>query len=299
MRYSEFKTEKEFKKFLRDNKLLMQEYFEEYEPKYDLLTGEGLPFEGRDTYFDRDFLNKRNMAHWLWAQDESYAKNYVEKVVLKRAKKKEWKFMPCQVECRSCREIPALNILDYHSFDFWGNTNLIKRFDYGEPKYKHKNLEELIIGYDTREQMLLNFGETEMVESKLNFGDYTALNEPFFCNIFFERKSLPDLWGTISKGYKRFQKELDRAQEQNGYMIVVVDASFAEAENNNTKFSKATPAFIFNRIRDLLQYYDNLQFVFSGGREESVILIKKIIRLGENAKKYDLQYLLDTGVLNA
>ena len=297
MRYSEFKTEKEFKRFLRENKILMQEYFEKYEPKNDLLTGEKIPFESRDTYFDRDFLTKKNMAHWLWAQDDP--KPYIEKAVLKRAKKKEWRFMPCQVECRSCREIPALNILDYHSFDFWEETNLIRRFNYGKPEYSHQNLSDLIIGYDTREQMLLSFGDTKMVESKLNFGDYTALNEPFFCNVFFERKSLPDLWGTISSGYSRFQKELDRAQEQNGYIIVVVDSSFLEAENNYIKFSKANPSFIFRRIRELLQNYDNLQFLFSGGRDKSPNVIKEIIKLGENAKKYDLQYLLDMGALNA
>jgi len=74
-----------------------------------------------------------------------------------------------------------------------------------------------------------------------------------------------------------------------------VDYLFSKAQsyNYNKKYSKASSEFIFHRIRELMQKYENVQFVFSGGRKQSVELIKKIGLLGEKAKTIDLQYALD------
>ncbi len=301
MRYSEFKSEKEFKKFCRDNKITLEEYFNKYEPRQDLLTGEVIPYKNRYNYFSIDFVNKKNMATWLKAIRAEEAEKYILNALKKRANKKEWKFFPSQVECRSTKEIPALNILDYAKNDkILDGLGLEKRFVYPNSiKYQFANLENLILGFDTREQKILKFRNVKMVESKLNFGDYAPLNEPYFNNVFFERKSIQDLWGTMSQGFDRFCREVERAASQEGYIIVVVDYLFYKAQsyNHNKRFSRASSDFIFNRIKDLLQEYSNIQFVFSGGRKESVELIKKIILMGENAKIYDIQYLMDMKML--
>ena len=303
MKYSEFKTEKDFKKFCRDNKLTIKQYFEKHEPKQDLLTKEPLNFKDRESYFSINFKDKRNMAKWLKSQEEDISVDYIINSIKRKAKLKEWKFFPCQVECRSIKEIPSLNILNYCEKEIvYEKTKLKKRFIYEDKiKFQFANLENIIIGYDTREQKPLIFKGLKMVESKLNFGDYSPLNEPYFNNVFFERKSIQDLWGTMSKGFERFCREIERANSQNGYIFVVVDYKFSEAQsyNYNKKFSKASAEFIFSRIREILQKYENIQFVFSGGRKQSVGLIKKIILLGENAKDYDIQYLLDMKGFNA
>ena len=263
MRYSEFKTEKEFKKFLRDNKILIKDYFEKFEPRYDLFTNKKLEFKDRKTYFNIDFSDKRHMAKWLGDQYKNVQREYILKKLKTKSKEKEWKFAPSQVECRSTKEIPALNILNYCEDD-------------------------------SREQKPLEFS-IPTIKSKLDFGDYCFINEPYFCNVFIERKSIQDLWGTMSQGYDRFQREVERAKSQNGYLVVVVDYTFSKAQsyNYNKRHSLATAEFIFHRIKDIMQKYDNIQFVFSGGRENSVKLFEKIGILGENVKTIDLQYCLD------
>ena len=100
----------------------------------------------------------------------------------------------------------------------------------------------------------------------------------------------------MSKGYDRFCREIERAKDSGAYVIVMIDYAYSKATgyNFNKKYSKSTSKFIFHRIRKMLQTYDNVQFVFSGGRDQSEYLIKKIGLIGEKAKTYDIQYLLDT-----
>lgn len=295
MRYSNFKTEKEFKKFLRDNKLLIKDYFEKFEPRYDLLTNVQLEFKDRKTYFNIDFSDKRHMAKWLGDQYKDVQRDYILNKLKVKSKEKEWKFAPSQVECRSIKEIPALNVINYCEDDkIWQELGLTRRYQYKSFKGQFCGIEDSILAIDSREQKPLEFN-TQTLKSKLDFGDYCFINEPYFCNVFIERKSIQDLWGTISKGYDRFQREIERAKKQNGYLVVVVDYAFSKAQsyNHNKKHSLATAKFIFHRIRELMQGYDNVQFVFSGGRKKSVELFEKIGILGENVKTIDLQYCLD------
>ena len=303
MRYSEFKTQKEFKKFLRENDLTVAEYFEKYESKNDLFTNEKLNFKysGKyptksdiEKYFLYDFRDKRHMAKWLDDQYKDAQREYILKKLNYRAKEKEWIHAPSQVECRSLREIPALNVIDYCNDEkLWKEFGLNRKYQYIDFKPRFETLNNTILAIDTREQKPLKIENSKII--KLAFGDYCFIEEPYFCNVFIERKSIQDLWGTMSQGYDRFQREIERAASQNGYIIVVVDYLFSKAQsyNYNKKYSKASSEFIFHRIRELMQKYENVQFVFSGGRKQSVELIKKIGLLGEKAKTIDLQYALD------
>ena len=295
MRYSEFKTEKEFKKFLRDNKILIKDYFEKFEPRYDLFTNKKLEFKDRKTYFNIDFSDKRHMAKWLGDQYKDVQREDILKKLKAKSKEKEWKFAPSQVECRSTKEIPALNILNYCEDDkIWQELGLTRRYQYKSFEGQFCDIQDSILAIDSREQKPLEFS-IPTIKSKLDFGDYCFINEPYFCNVFIERKSIQDLWGTMSQGYDRFQREVERAKSQNGYLVVVVDYTFSKAQsyNYNKRHSLATAEFIFHRIKDIMQKYDNIQFVFSGGRENSVKLFEKIGILGENVKTIDLQYCLD------
>lgn len=298
MRYSEFKTEKEFKKFLRDNKTLLADYFEEHEPRYDLLTNQKIAFKDRKTYFHTDFVDKRHMAKWLKDQYKPEQREYILRKLNHRKQEKDWKFAPSQVECRSLKDIPALNVVDYWSDEkLWKSFGLPRKCQYIDYEPVFEDLNDAILAIDSREQKPLKFENIQTKPIKLAFGDYCFINEPYFSNVFIERKSIQDLWGTMSGGYERFNKEVERAKSQDGYLIVVVDYQFSKAQsyNYNKKYSKATADFIFHRIRELMQSFDNIQFVFSGGRKESVELIQKIGKLGEKAKTIDLQFALDMG----
>lgn len=50
----------------------------------------------------------------------------------------------------------------------------------------------------------------------------------FIPPISIERKSLSDLVGTLSKGYKRFKKEIIRAKENNIQLIILIECSMTK-----------------------------------------------------------------------
>ena len=94
---------------------------------------------------------------------------------------------------------------------------------------------------DTREQLPLEFQVdgvvTEVIRQKLPYGDYAAGWEDKeghhieFMPIFFERKSLGDLYGTLGSGMERFKKEMSRANEDGVKLIIIVEACLAEVLN--------------------------------------------------------------------
>ena len=297
MRYSEFETEKEFKKYLRRENILIAEYFEKFEPRFDLYTDEKIKYKDRATYLSTYFTDKRNMSKWLKMQDKDTALQFIKKAVKFRKDKDDLQFVPCQVEARNLKQIPSINAYPYiNEPSVWEGLDLKQRFEYGELEYEFDSLDGAIIGIDTREKNKLELSGIKTLKHKFDFGDYGFINEPYYCNTFFERKSIADLWSTISANYDRFCREMERAKESEAYIIVLVDYAYSKATgyNYNKRYSKSTSNFIFHRIRQMLQTYDNVQFVFSGGREQSEYLIKKIGMMGKNAKKYDLQYLIDT-----
>ena len=81
---------------------------------------------------------------------------------------------------------------------------------------------EIII--DSREQTPLEFCECSTVREKLDVGDYGCRVDDKLLPIFFERKSIGDLYGTLSGGYKRFKKEINRASENGVMLILVIEA---------------------------------------------------------------------------
>jgi ERCC4-type nuclease len=85
---------------------------------------------------------------------------------------------------------------------------------------------------DTREQKPLEFNHkyiTEIISKKLDVGDYACeYTDGFIPPIYFERKSLEDLVGSLSKGYKRFRKEIIRAKENNVLLVILIEASITK-----------------------------------------------------------------------
>jgi len=55
----QFESEKSLHMHLRSHKITLAEYYTQYYPRENLLTGEPLPFKNKEQYFDRDFANRK------------------------------------------------------------------------------------------------------------------------------------------------------------------------------------------------------------------------------------------------
>ena len=88
---------------------------------------------------------------------------------------------------------------------------------------------QLTIIEDSREQQPLDFTGhrgVESVRSGLKTGDYSV--QGYEDKICFERKSIPDLVGTLIGGHERFLREMDRMKDyEEKYILVEHSASKA------------------------------------------------------------------------
>jgi ERCC4-type nuclease len=160
-------------------------------------------------------------------------------------------------------------------------------------------LESVIV--DTREQNPLLFKNFQA--AKLDFGDYLLKGSE--ASVYFERKSLNDLISTIGMGQnlERFKKELELADKQNFNLIIVIEADLNEALNINKTiqgkfyFGKLNSEYIFHNIRELIQSYPHIQFLFVRNRDESMRVMKKIFYSNNLFTLIDLQLAYDKGIL--
>lgn len=91
-----------------------------------------------------------------------------------------------------------------------------------------KELPTIII--DTREKLPLSFKclhirgvkELPTITRKLDVGDYSIAG--FEDQVFIERKSVNDLYGTLFSGRERFERELERAKDHK-YKYLLVEST--------------------------------------------------------------------------
>ncbi|MEK6885208.1 MAG: hypothetical protein AABY22_36590, partial [Nanoarchaeota archaeon] len=127
---------------------------------------------------------------------------------------------------------------------------------------------------------------------KLEFGDYWYSGNP---NLYFERKSINDFLGTMSQGYDRFVKELERSRDAKAYLVMIIESKLSDVLSFNhlpwmkRVKTKATPEFIFHQLRDLIQSFPNFQPLFADGRKEAVDYMMKGFLSGDVFKQIDLQ----------
>lgn len=288
----EFDSNSDFREYLYDNNLKLDEYFLKAYDKRDLLTGEKLIFRNEENYLTLDFKNKQNLGNWVINNGRDSIE-YLTRKLKERAESKGLVYYPSQMEMRDFKELPSISVLKRAGIRLYDlKVDLKKKYDYSS------RLLDYIAGVifvDTREQKPLDF-KNGIVE-KLAYGDYASPDNP---HIFIERKSISDLWGTMSKRYDKFKEEIIRAREDGVYLIVMIETHFyiAQSYNHRMKFSKATAPFVFKRMRDLVQEFDNIQFLFSKSRDWSKRHISKILAQDvELIKKCDLQYMLDERML--
>lgn len=290
-------TEKSLNLHLKRHGLTKEEYYYQYYNRKDLLTGEPIEFKSAEQYLISDFNSKKNLNTYLNSLEKFKGQNYLLTKLQEYAKKKELKYAPSSVELRTIKQLPTINFFEkffdggYVEACFKINFKCLWKYD----NWKSADLINLSLRTDTREQSPLQIPARHKNEVlKVNYGDYECL-EPK-CNIHIERKGLSDFLGTMSQGYERFEREIEGALKNKINLVILVEEDINDALGFDYLphiYTKATPDFIFHRMRDLCRRFNNIQFVFVQGRKHSVKFMEQIFSNGDSAFKYDLQYIYE------
>ncbi len=125
----------------------------------------------------------------------------------------------------------------------------------------------LVIDNQEKKPLLFKKGVFgEMTTRHLSFGDYGIELDGKFAPIYFERKSLVDLFGTMGKGYERFRKEIKRSQEAKSTLILVIEGSMKDVFNG-VEYSKIPGYRILKQLATLRVKYDLETHFFNSRRE--------------------------------
>jgi hypothetical protein len=291
-------------KHIKAHKLLLAEYFQKYYPRYDKHSGEIIHWSSLEHYMRTDFNSRDNLRQWLLKMGPS-ARDYCRELLIKRKERKDLIWTPTQVELRTTM-MPPVSWYDnlfgnyYELCEGLGFKNKFEPFNYWHQSIELNKRRKIFI--DSREQNPLSLGSVKTEVKGLKYGDYSFSDAKWSGSIVIERKGLNDFIGTLSKGYERFQREIDRAVADGAYLIIIVEEILNKVVNFKSlsylsSRIMATPEFILHRTRELLQKSPYIQFLFVRDHEEAAKTTEWLFTVGEEAKRYDLQMLLDIGKL--
>ena len=252
------------KHFWITHKIKESNYYLQYFPKQDLLTGELLTFKDRDSYLLNKFCNKLNFKKWLKIHTQKECKDLLIDSLIKRKEIKQWKYVPTQVELRSCPELAGVGT--YNKYFKEGYYKLCEEIGFQSRGFININEKTILkttrtlrnnpVLIDSREQTFLNFKDKEFLIQTLPVGDYTIEKKNY--DIYIERKSLNDLTSTFGpKNFERFKNELYRAKDRNLYIILLVENDINTVLGFDhspfySKHTQMTATFLFHQIRVLL-----------------------------------------------
>ena len=277
----------------KHSKLLGDYYVENYQRK-DKLTGDLIPFKNYKQYFSTEFINKRNMNKWCDQAPKEEVKDFIISVLQKKLSAKGI----CSGPPSTYLQTSNLPDIDLCKKIFGSYKDTCKQLDMKPmlsrslPKDFSKDYSDTRILIDTREQKPLHFTNSELL--KLDVGDYAVAGD-LYDYTFVDRKSYQDFCSTITNGYNRFIKELERCRSMGCYLYIVTETAFDNMWAINKRvFKKFKLDYVYHRMREVqANYTDCCQFVFSGSREKSEELIPKILVLGTELWEVDLQYFWD------
>jgi len=277
----------------------MGDYYVKHYPKRDLLTGEQIPCLNYEQYINQDFTCHSNFKQWIQKTNNCNAKVYILNRALKKFQEKKAEASPPDLFYRlsdmagieDCIRLfgSYSEFLKEAGLEAWFNKRLPKDF-------WRDDCSELEILIDTREQQPLNF--LNSIESKLDFGDYTAGGEKY-SKTFVDRKAVGDFCSTFSGGIERFRREMDRCVEFGSYMFVVVESSVDAINEDNKKFVKNI-SYVWHNVKQLmLDYPRNIQFIFAHSRKGAQKIIPRILSHGRDLWNVDLGYYLEQKIKNS
>ena len=306
-----FEGDKNLHLHIKAHKLSIGDYYHTQFPRHDLHTKELIKFKNKEQYFSADFNNKRNLKSWLKQVSMEKAKKYCKGLLTKRKREKGIKYTPTEVELRTLLVPP----IHYYQIIFGDYYKLCEEIGFKNKlsqipakkieglKFKEEFDKDHVIYVDSREQNPLQIKDFPTEVKGLKFGDYCLNDREKTGNCYIERKSVPDLIGTLSSGLERFEKEIERAAEEDAYLVILVERKLEECLAFNRlpyvykKNTRVTPDFIFHNIRSLLQKFPHIQFLFVDGRKECVRIVKKLLLTKILRVKFDLQLAYDLKLL--
>ena len=253
-----------------------------------------------DSYIFNDFTDKINLRKYLESCSLPEKQRYCKNLLSKRKQLKNLVYTMTEVETKSI-QIPSVAYLLKLFEDVGSYYKVCEELNfknkYIEPKniiFKEENKNKTIL-IDTRENDWLRVNHPYEINTLL-YGDYSIGG-----NVIIERKSLNDLIGSISGGYGRICKEIEKCGIDNNYLVILVEESLSKCLVFNklpwvNKNVKVSPDYIFHNIRQLIQKYKYIQFLFCDGRIEAARLVKKLLFNEEIVKNYDLQLLYNKGI---
>ena len=281
----------------RSHKIPLAEYYVNFYQRKDRYTNKLLSFKNKEEYFGKDFADINNLERWSKGADPQEVREYLLAQLKQRIEAKELPYAPAHLEL----QLHGLPSIDMYR-DFFGSyskacdelkikplfkKNIMKGFF-----ERDKALDSINILVDTREQQPLRFNKS--IPMKLDFGDY-AVGAPHYDYTYVDRKSESDFKGTMTTGFKRFTRELDRAVEFDAYLFIVVESSIDKIEKNNLFGPRSSNMpYIWHNMRLLThQFAKRCQFIFSGSRAGSEEIIPKLLVYGKKLWETDLQYFMD------
>jgi len=140
---------------------------------------------------------------------------------------------------------------------------------------------------DTREQNPLVFRDS--VVKTLKTGDYSL--EGYEHKVAIERKSAADLFQTLGKGNKMFQKELKRSCNLD-YFGIVIESPISVIQDKlfeGAHYSKMRGDVILSILFTLSIKY-NVHVFFCNGRNEARDLVRGILKAYFNAIEAPLKF---------
>jgi hypothetical protein len=298
---STFKSERSLHTHIKAHGIYLSDYYITYYPRYNLYTNELIPFKNKGQYFNTFFSNNVELEKWLATADYEHAQQILLLMLKNRIISKNLQYAPNHLELKLL-DLPEIKIYK----EFFGSYNEACRRLQVEPLFnqsikskfleKNKNLKILEILIDTREQQPLKFEKSRSM--KLDFGDYTVAGQDYTAT-YIDRKSETDFKSTMTVGFERFNREMQRCMDINAFMYIVIESSIDKIKrNNNSGIHKSNLKFIWHQMRVMSHNYARrCQFVFSGGRKRSQNLIELLLRGGEDLWNVDLQYYIDNRIL--
>ena len=292
----DFANDAVFHKHLKTHKMAQTVYYQKYYPRYDRYDGTIIKYKNKQYYFATEFNSKENLKQWLASVSPNTRRLYVINFLSLRRARKNLIYAPSQVELKTLM-VPGIKYINENLGGYnkmCEELGFKKRFSQDSLDYsKFNDISKKVIFIDSREQEPLKFNNMTRTEG-MNFGDYRMANS----NIYIERKSLGDAWGTLTGGFERFEREIIRAKEAGAYLVIVVESPFSSLEKYPLQRKvygkiKIPVEFVYHSIRELMQKYEHIQFLFTKDRKEASEIIQKIFAADEQVKNVDLQYLLD------
>jgi hypothetical protein len=264
------------------------------EPRYDMLTGELIKFKSREQYEGSFYSNRKNLIKHFKQITKEEITEITKKILQSRIKAGKIKYAPSTIECKSYNVpspspafIQSLG-LDYN--EICKSCGLMTKYKYEDLPKKKCSLPECIV-VDTREQEILPI-KNQFKILKLSFGDY-AISTDLNNTISVEKKNGSDFVGSVSKGFERFCRELDRANQVNSNILIIISEKLSNMLSFNYlpqfKWIRAQPSFVFSRLRSILQAYPNTEAVFVQNKEEAARITEFALGYGKDLFKYDVQ----------